>query len=87
MCWADTQVKGEQVFSASEFAFSKLKPCGGGGTDMRNPLKHVEQYNPQVVVLLTDCYTPWPDTPCPFPVICISTTKAPSPAWMERIEI
>ena len=87
VCWADTQVKGEQVFSASEFAFSKLKPCGGGGTDMRNPLKHVEQYNPQVVVLLTDCYTPWPDTPCPFPVICISTTKAPSPSWMERIEI
>jgi len=85
--WTDAAVKGEQVFSPSEFSYEALKPAGGGGTDMRVGLKHVEQYQPQVVVLLTDCYTPWPDTPCPFPVICISTTKADCPDWMMRIEI
>jgi len=85
--WADAAVKGEQVFSPGEFSFEALKPVGGGGTDMRVPLKHVEELEPQVVVLLTDCYTPWPSEQCPFPVICISTTAAACPDWMERIEI
>jgi predicted metal-dependent peptidase len=85
--WADAAVKGEQVFTTGEFGFDKLEPVGGGGTDMRVPLKYAEQYDPQIVVLLTDCYTPWPDEPCPFPVICISTTTAACPDWMERIEI
>lgn len=85
--WADAKVQGEQVFSADEFSYKALKPVGGGGTDMRVPLEHAKQYDPQVVVLCTDCYTPWPDQELPFPVICISTTKAPCPDWMQRIEI
>lgn len=85
--WTDAAVKGEQVFSPAEFSYAALKPVGGGGTNLAVGLKHVEQYDPQVVVMLTDCHSPWPDTPCPFPVICISTTKAPCPDWMERIEI
>ena len=84
--WADTDVKGEQVFTPDEFDFKKLKPQGGGGTDMRNPLKFVERYDPQVVVLMTDGYTPWPDF-CPFPVICICTTNHACPDWMEVIRI
>lgn len=85
--WADAAVKGEQDFANNEFSYAALKPEGGGGTDMRVPLKYAEQYDPVVVVLMTDCYTPWPDEPCPFPVICISTTKQSCPDWMERIEI
>lgn len=77
--WADTDVKGEQVFTPDEFSFDKLVPKGGGGTDMRVPLKYVEQYDPQVVVLMTDGYTPWPDAEPPFPLICISTTAVKSP--------
>lgn len=87
VCWADTAVKGEQVFEAAEFEFAKLKPAGGGGTDMRVPLKHVEQYNPQVVVLMTDGFTPWPSHECLFPVICICTTAQECPDWMEVIRI
>lgn len=85
--WTDAAIKGEQVFDCNEFSYAALKPVGGGGTDMRIGLKHVEQYDPQVVVLMTDEYTPWPDTPCPFPVICISTTSKGCPDWMMRIEI
>lgn len=77
--WSDTSVKGEQVFDPVEFSFKALTPMGGGGTDMRVPLKYAEQYDPQVVVLMTDGYTPWPDAEPPFPVIVICTTDASCP--------
>lgn len=77
--WADTAVKGTQVFTPDEFELSKLVPKGGGGTDMRVPLKHAETLDPQVVVLMTDGYTPWPDAEPPFPLIVISTTDIEAP--------
>lgn len=84
--WADHQANaGTQIFEPGEEV--KLEPKGGGGTDMRLPLKHVEQFDPCCAILLTDCYTPWPDQPCPFPVIVASTTMAPSPDWMMRIQL
>ena len=77
--WADTTVKGEQVFTPDEFEYSALKPMGGGGTDMRVALSYAEKYDPQVVVLLTDGFTPWPDKEPPYPLIVIMTTDQSSP--------
>lgn len=77
--WTDTRVAGVQTFTPDEFSYAALKPCGGGGTDMRVALKAAEDYEPQVVVLLTDCYTPWPDSEPPYPLIVIATTNAPCP--------
>lgn len=77
--WADTRIAGEQVFTADEFEFKALDPKGGGGTDMRVPLKYAEQYDPLVVVLMTDGYTPWPDIDPPFELIVICTTDTPVP--------
>lgn len=85
--WADAAVQGEQVFDPNTFSYKALDPKGGGGTDMRVPLKHVEKYQPQVVVLMTDGYTPWPSNPCPFPVICICTTEKKCPEWMQVIRV
>jgi predicted metal-dependent peptidase len=85
--WADTKVQAVQVFTPDEFEFSKLVPAGGGGTDMRVPLKHAEDLDPQVVVLMTDGYTPWPDVAPPYPVIIINTTTSACPDWAEVIEI
>jgi hypothetical protein len=60
-----------------------------GGTDMRKPLTYVEQYSPEVVMLLTDGHTPWPELATPFPLIVGCTTDAPCPdcAGVVRIEV
>lgn len=75
--WADTNVSSEQVFDYNEPL--ALKPTGGGGTDMRVPLKHVEQYGPQVVILITDGETPWPQHDTSYPLVVCCTTKADVP--------
>lgn len=80
--WADTRVAAEQVFEDGEFFETGLKPAGGGGTDMRVPLEHVEQFEPQVVVLCTDGYTPWPDVEPPYPLIVCCSTDADCPVGM-----
>lgn len=76
MVWADTSVKGEQVFEVGEPI--DLKPVGYGGTDMRVPIAHVEQYEPVVAVMVTDGYTPWPAEPSyPLIVCCTTDTDVP----------
>lgn len=75
--WADTVVTSEQMFEAYDTL--DPQPRGGGGTDMCVPLAHAEQYEPQVVVLVTDGYTPWPQVEPPFPLIVVCTTNAPVP--------
>lgn len=78
--WADTQTAAVQMIEPGDFTGPRsLKPKGGGGTDMRVPLKDAEEYEPPVVVLITDGYTPWPDSEPPFPLIVVCTTDAPVP--------
>ncbi len=85
LVWADTQVADEVVFERGEPLKFDVK--GGGGTDMRVPLKHFEQYEPEVVILLTDMYTPWPSTAPSYPLIICASTDAPGPDWAEIIRI
>lgn len=75
--WADdANCSLQQVFEPGDMI--ELTPMGGGGTDMRKPLSFVEQYDPLVVVLVTDCETPWPvDTP--YPLLVLSTNNKVAP--------
>lgn len=75
--WADTKVAGEQLFEEGDEV--KFEPKGGGGTDMRVPLKYAEQYDPEVVILFTDGYTPWPTEEPPYTLIVCCTTNADCP--------
>lgn len=79
--WADTRVAGEQVFEEGEII--EPKPCGGGGTDMRVPCKHAEQYQPECVVLFTDGYTPWPEVEPDYPLIVCCTTDTNVPVGID----
>jgi predicted metal-dependent peptidase len=77
MVWADTHVQSVQVFEPGDEI--DLEPKGGGGTDMRVPLKYAEQFEPRIVVLFTDGHTPWPKEEPPFPLIVCCTTGVPVP--------
>ena len=63
-----------------------LNPKGGGGTDMRKPLAFAEERSPEVVVLVTDAYTPWPES-TPYPLIIACTTDAECPEWAQVVRI
>lgn len=84
--WADDdECSLEEVFEPNDEVV--LHPKGGGGTDMRKPIRFVERYEPIVCVLVTDGYTPWPEDQTPFPLIVLCNTDAPVPDWAMRIRI
>lgn len=75
--WADdSECSLQEIFEEGQEIV--LHPKGGGGTDMRKPLQFVEQYNPMIVVLVTDGYTPWPES-TPYPLIILCTTDVECP--------
>jgi predicted metal-dependent peptidase len=85
LVWADAEIAGEQVFEEDEEVIAVVQ--GGGGTDMRVPLEYVEQYNPQVCILITDGYTPWPAHEPPYPLIILCTTPIECPPIGQLIRI
>ena len=77
----DTTVHTQQtVFSSDEVTL-----CGGGGTDMRVGIKHVEENNlGDIIVVFTDGWTDWPESSS-LPVIAVLTTNEEVPAWITAI--
>jgi predicted metal-dependent peptidase len=70
-----------KVFNASQ-----LLLYGGGGTDISAGLQWFIQRAGTIdlLVMVSDCHTPWPDEAPPFPVITIRVGDGPPPPWGDR---
>jgi len=59
---------------------------GGGGTDMGAIIKEADTLHPDIIVVLTDGYTPWGSPPRAKLVAGVFTTEE-GPAWAKTIHI
>ena len=79
----DAAVHGvKKVFNATQ-----LQIYGGGGTDLSKGLDWFvqKQSGPiDLLVVVTDCETAWPDEAPPFPVITIRVGEGLPPPWGDR---
>jgi len=72
------------------FAIREVQLIGGGGTDMRVGLEAAlaSRPRPDVVIVLTDGFTPWPSTPTPGRVIVgLIGDGGSSPSWAHEVRI
>jgi predicted metal-dependent peptidase len=70
-----------KVFNASQ-----VQLYGGGGTDISAGLQWFAQRAGTIdlLVMVSDCHTPWPDEPPRFPVITIRVGDGLPPPWGDR---
>lgn len=69
------------------FTAAQVELFGGGGTDMAEGLRSfVERTRApiDVLIIVSDCLTPWPETMPPFPVITIRVGDGAPPPWGAR---
>jgi len=69
------------------FTSAHMELLGGGGTDMDAGLRwFAEECRPMVdlLVIVTDCHTAWPDQAPPFPVVTIRVGDGAAPPWSQR---
>ena len=69
------------------FTAAQLELFGGGGTDISAGLRWFmdRKSGPiDLLVVVSDCHTPWPQEAPPFPVITIRVGDGAPPPWGER---
>lgn len=85
--------KRQSVFSANE-----IELVGGGGTDMGEGLEAAAKESPNIVIVFTDMYTPWPESkPRGLGKVIVcgissgsyrwSGGRSSCPSWAEYIEV
>ena len=82
----DTQVASAQRVFRPE----QVRLVGGGGTDMAAMIEGAMELRrpPDVILVATDGYTPWPKHPVKAKVVACFTTKNAAhrtPAWIEKV--
>jgi predicted metal-dependent peptidase len=68
------------------FSSTQLELIGGGGTDVGAGIQWFIDRSPAIdlLVVVSDCHTPWPLEPPPFPVITIRVGEGAPPPWGEN---
>jgi predicted metal-dependent peptidase len=68
------------------FSAAQVELYGGGGTDIGAGLRWFSEHSRGIdlLVVVTDCETPWPPEAPPFPVITIRVGGGPPPPWGDR---
>jgi predicted metal-dependent peptidase len=69
------------------FTAAQVELYGGGGTDIGVGLRtFIERKSAPIdlLVIVTDCHTPWPKDVPPFPVITIRVGDGAAPPWGDR---
>lgn len=66
----------------------KIQLQGGGGTDMSRGIEAALTVNPNVVVVITDCETPWGTPPKGVPIVVVAVGESGSvPSWAQEIRV
>ena len=67
------------------FSTTQLELIGGGGTDVGAGIQWFAERSPAIdlLVVVSDCQTPWPPERPPFPVITIRVGDGQPPPWGE----
>ena len=66
------------------FSAAQLELVGGGGTNVAVGIDWFEQHAAiDLLVIVSDCQTPWPPAAPPFPVITIRVGDGAPPPWGE----
>jgi predicted metal-dependent peptidase len=64
------------------FSLAQLELVGGGGTNVGAGIEWFARQTPvDLLVIVSDCQTPWPEAAPPFPVITIRVGDGAAPAW------
>ncbi|WP_262402208.1 VWA-like domain-containing protein [Actinomadura sp. CNU-125] len=83
----DADVRAVRRVSSAE----QVELGGGGGTDMRVGIERAlaGRDRPQVVIVLTDGYTPWPhEAPsCRVIAALVGTDPPAPPSWIETVHL
>jgi len=70
------------------FSVAQVELYGGGGTDIGVGIRafhRAEERLPiDVLVIVSDCRTPWPEEVPPFPVVTIRVGDGMPPPWGNR---
>jgi predicted metal-dependent peptidase len=71
------------------FSVGQVTLGGGGGTDMRVGMEAAMKLRPtpQVLIVITDGYSPWSDTPPRAKTIIVRDGQGEVPAWAKVIDI
>ena len=86
--YCDARVGSVDEYMPDDYPAKFRTPTGGGGTDLRKAFRWVEEQGlePDCIVVLTDGYTPFDDTPSVFPTAWLMTSDV-TPPWGVTVRV